>query len=1372
MEELGYNPMAEKLREAMQNRSRQRQRPRQWGPQIDPNRPLHPFFVYSSELDPEHGIDKSYLKNFMDNNRDSKTDGDFTDNVLIQHFRNLGWKEQKHTIYKFDKIRNPDFIYDKLPKHNLPEMNEFNINWNQMFERYDKYIPKLYQSPPSYSELPIFHKNNKTDQDGLFETEKKQYFGYYMDIFPENRNALDDRILGLKKCSQDYSSQNPEKSQFYYDQYIKEERAKEKDISERCALYETFFGSKLGPKDEDKQNSNSNNLTKYNPPNGKQLILGHVNQTKDFKEDNRYFSSSSDMVDDFEDICHELVEWNPQMNNFFTGCFSHINADFPIRYYNSDIVDNSTELRNEIKINQKNLKYSYRNFNGIWDNDDFIFIGMMCFPFKGNNRDKIYPLYLTNFLFVRKDTKPKYGEKLLKDTIHWNKSHILTLSFYHNFGKWRYDLQQVSNGFLFSRHLITWKELDFLHRYRNMNFWVDPEYIHNIFITKIKDDKYIEKNYPKLQKLTQKVVFNEQDCIWYNIFKLENNIILAVESAVEDYFPDGIHRDRDRNLYKHKQTCIESSSVSGGNYTLDKFFNDKIETHTDKNLRSHLYKKTNKLMMKSHGTNRINSIKDISSTFKSPTHLVIQKYFNNYLFLNPIFFSNYTLNQISPNFDILKEKYNPIYSNEVKSICKYIPQSFRNTFFIYIEVLFKFKSILKTTNTFLEITRSPGAFEAIEYLSRKCKYNIKNIDVITTTDRNNDHIKRAVSKTSFKALDNLLNVNLNNHSYSFLIVKIYKYSYIPTEFHYRSKWMPYQLLYIQKYLEKNGSCVFEIPCILSTYYASIVQILKSWFKKIEIYSPETSFGTLKSVPGKWILCYQRKDKLNHISSIKKFISNIEKLKLFDSEYIPIEKTINLHEPIINIKPDLDLYKEIQLDNLRHDREYIYVITKAINMMNEFPKMSKKNKDKSLKAARIKQYIHSYNWAKKYDFEIYEPYEKFAYELLFGRSRKDYDDIYLEDIVLNINDFKNVLGKNIDIHKNIDDAKSRYSEIHSIIDTRPLKEWNKLKKYRYYRSTKKELTLNNYIREKFGIYTASQAWQKMFTILDIVPEIIEQYKTRKDSNFTSFHLCEAPGAFISALHYYLLWNHKRIHKKWNWTAQSLMDDTDDKFGDNFGFIRKYRDNWDFGPLGTGDILSLKNQRYYLKKYGRKEDDTGGVDFVTLDCGSSEMGSESMQKGTNLEDLTLFKLRHAEQYLILNLVKVGGCGLFKSSLPLPKIEELKHLLKFENAFEKVYYIKPRLNLQSGEYYIVGVNKLPSNKSRNIDINDYLDRFLQIQNVLLENHDLDIRRRVFYLDNIDKLTEHHMSKLENLVRNENVDWCEEMGLEKMHKRKSEIF
>ena len=173
---------------------------------IDPDRPKYQFFVYSSELDPEHGIDKNALKTFIDDNRKSEETGDFTNSVLIKYFRNLGWKKKEHKIYKFEDIRKPDVIYNKLTEFmnlDLPKENEFNINWNQMFERYDKYIPKLYHLP-YYDGLPIFHKNNETDPDGLYETEKKQYFGYYMDIEDQAKKALDDRVEGLNKCYEHY----------------------------------------------------------------------------------------------------------------------------------------------------------------------------------------------------------------------------------------------------------------------------------------------------------------------------------------------------------------------------------------------------------------------------------------------------------------------------------------------------------------------------------------------------------------------------------------------------------------------------------------------------------------------------------------------------------------------------------------------------------------------------------------------------------------------------------------------------------------------------------------------------------------------------------------------------------------------------------------------------------------------------------------------------------------------------------------------------------------------------------------------------------------------------------------------------------------
>ena len=60
---------------------------------------------------------------------------------------------------------------------------------------------------------------------------------------------------------------------------------------------------------------------------------------------------------------------------------------------------------------------------------------------------------------------------------------------------------------------------------------------------------------------------------------------------------------------------------------------------------------------------------------------------------------------------------------------------------------------------------------------------------------------------------------------------------------------------------------------------------------------------------------------------------------------------------------------------------------------------------------------------------------------------------------------------------------------------------------------------------------SQAWCKMFEILNYIPEITD-IRINKKTEFKTFHLCEAPGNFISSIYYYLLCNDRDSQKRWN------------------------------------------------------------------------------------------------------------------------------------------------------------------------------------------------------------------------------------------------
>src|SRR5208282_4704225 len=105
---------------------------------------------------------------------------------------------------------------------------------------------------------------------------------------------------------------------------------------------------------------------------------------------------------------------------------------------------------------------------------------------------------------------------------------------------------------------------------------------------------------------------------------------------------------------------------------------------------------------------------------------------------------------------------------------------------------------------------------------------------------------------------------------------------------------------------------------------------------------------------------------------------------------------------------------------------------------------------------------------------------------------------------------------------------------------------------------------------FNTKRISQAWLKMYEVLTNFDLISKDGKT-----FKSFHLCEAPGNFISAINHYIKTN--TTIKDFDWTAQTLNPwiergkNKREIIGDDYGYIRKYPKKWTFGKENKGDIM---------------------------------------------------------------------------------------------------------------------------------------------------------------------------------------------------------
>lgn len=122
------------------------------------------------------------------------------------------------------------------------------------------------------------------------------------------------------------------------------------------------------------------------------------------------------------------------------------------------------------------------------------------------------------------------------------------------------------------------------------------------------------------------------------------------------------------------------------------------------------------------------------------------------------------------------------------------------------------------------------------------------------------------------------------------------------------------------------------------------------------------------------------------------------------------------------------------------------------------------------------------------------------------------------------------------------------------------------------------------KKKLNAELCTKAWLKFCTILNTY----ELFPTDNDSScFSSCHLCEAPGAFVTCLNHHITTKFPNL--KWNWLASSLNPYYE---GNELGiminddrFIKNTLANWDFGEDFTGDVMNLENLRKIMTKCGQ-------------------------------------------------------------------------------------------------------------------------------------------------------------------------------------------
>lgn len=151
-------------------------------------------------------------------------------------------------------------------------------------------------------------------------------------------------------------------------------------------------------------------------------------------------------------------------------------------------------------------------------------------------------------------------------------------------------------------------------------------------------------------------------------------------------------------------------------------------------------------------------------------------------------------------------------------------------------------------------------------------------------------------------------------------------------------------------------------------------------------------------------------------------------------------------------------------------------------------------------------------------------------------------------------------------------KDELNKVKSRLDNFNLTEWSQ-----FTRNRDPASYIIQSVKKHFGAELVTQAWCKFYECLCNF-EIINV-----EGAFRSLHLCEAPGAFVSALNHYLALN--ELNVVWDWRANSLNPYYEGNALSNMipddRLLKDTYSKWCWGADYTGDVTVYKNYLYLVE-----------------------------------------------------------------------------------------------------------------------------------------------------------------------------------------------
>uniref|UniRef100_G3PTM3 Cap-specific mRNA (nucleoside-2'-O-)-methyltransferase 2 n=1 Tax=Gasterosteus aculeatus aculeatus TaxID=481459 RepID=G3PTM3_GASAC len=217
-----------------------------------------------------------------------------------------------------------------------------------------------------------------------------------------------------------------------------------------------------------------------------------------------------------------------------------------------------------------------------------------------------------------------------------------------------------------------------------------------------------------------------------------------------------------------------------------------------------------------------------------------------------------------------------------------------------------------------------------------------------------------------------------------------------------------------------------------------------------------------------------------------------------------------------------------------------------------------------------------------------------------------------------------------------------------------------------------------VRSAANAEICTQAWCKFFEILgtfDLLP-----VEALQDGELNTVHLCEAPGAFITALNHYTKTSESARHCDWSWAANTLnpyheANGSGATIADD-RLIANTLPRWFFGSDNTGDVMTQK----HLLELQAFVANMRRVDVVTAD------GSFDCQEKPDEQEALVASLLYCEATAALLLLSPGGSFVLKM-FTLYEHSSVCLLYLLSCCFRSVNVFKPATSKSgNSEVYVV--------------------------------------------------------------------------------------